>query len=206
VNSGANGCEANSYDGTSTATGSSTNFCSANSAFSGSAWYTSTDCSSGLTKFALAPTGRCDKGSISTCDSGSASLFPTNMPVAGVITYDQTWDSQCQGAFTGATLYNAGCIRTGTTSSESYACAAQTNGTLGTYSQFATKDCTGTATTRKQWTADFDASVVPQYCEVQNTIPEVFTCNFVFGAASTTVVSMVSMIVAVFVALVAKKL
>jgi len=193
-----------------TAAGYSMSYCSSNAAYEGSATFdvADTTCTTEPVKFAVGPTSRCDAGTVSVCDSGSASLFPSTMPVIGAVTYDQA-DTTCALPFIGASLYiDSKCINSGDGNSEMFVCAGQfVNTTIpaGTWSQWiGNSACTGKATTMvTQIAQDFDpANAAPSNC--QNT--QSFTCHFEFQAASTITISFFTMIVAIFVALFGKQL
>jgi len=122
------------------------------------------------------------------------------------VNYDTSYDTMCQGDFTSATLLQDGvCTQTDSTSSEKFTCTGITaNGTTGAqFQQFSSTNCAAGTKFYDviQIAAPFDASAKPTNC--WNS--QVFTCSFQFNSATTTVVSMVSMIVAAFVALVASK-
>jgi len=203
--SGEQHCVPSGFDG-KTVTRSSASFCSPNHQYGGAAWYSSKDCSGNAIKFSLSPAaGTCDQGVRSTC-GGSSAQFPSSMPDEGIVNYDTKTDKFCQGSFTSASLYaEATCVPTGPSTSEKFTCSGvKYNTTLdgAKLQTFNTVDCTGaTITENVQWAVNFDPTHPPTNC--MNS--DVYTCAFQFGAASSTVVSAISMIVAVFVALVASK-
>jgi len=203
-------CSAYGTKSTTTPAGYSMSFCSSNSAYEGAAMFdvADTTCVNEPLKFAVGPTGRCDGGTISTCDAGSASLFPSSMPSIGSVNYDQA-DTTCALPFIGASLFmESKCVNDGNGNSEMFVCASQfVNKTIpaGTWSQWSGNTaCTGTANVVTQIAQDFDPSnAAPSNC--QNT--QSFTCHFEFPAAASTItISFCTMIVAIFVALFGKQL
>jgi hypothetical protein len=144
----------------------------------------------------------CNQGSVSTC-SGDAALFPSSIPDVGIVKYAAA-DTACSGEFTHAVLFKADTCVIGQQGAEMFSCATGGVNATATYNLYSgATSCTGTPVTTTRSSYVFDPTVTPPPgCQSG----EVYTCQFEYGAASTTTISFVTMIVAFFVAFFAKQL